>query len=236
MKESVDNVVRELLRSGNDDLRLKHIIYESPIQSEFLNNLRFFLKSNSLDDLRRLERESHEKLIANRDNQIKLSFQSIVAAAIVVGVVVFAAFNLMKSNNFESSIYDKYYEREIGFPMLLNEHKETTTIAKGFEMYKVEKYEDAIKLFNNTLTKTDTLSYFSGCSYLELSKWGNAIKHFKMITITSEFKEKADYRLALCFLMEGRDVELNNMLSKILRNREHRYYDKAKSLRLDLKK
>jgi len=109
-------------------------------------------------------------------------------------------------------------------------------------LYNAENYNAVITTFN-AKTEKDQKDYFLAAqSYLHLDRPGEAIFALQQIekmnasTDQKSFVDEVDFYLALAYIKTGRINEAEMQLDKITSNKQHLFYNNAKSIsRLKLK-
>jgi len=117
----------------------------------------------------------------------------------------------------------------------------STTISNDFEKanerYKSKNYKDAIFLYDKSLTENSNNPYalqYKGCAEMELDQIDKAINTFQQLaTQHIDFKDLANWYLALSYLKKGEEQKAKNTL-KFISKDDKEYYEKAQQLLKEL--
>ena len=169
------------------------------------------------------------KTIKSKNNPFRTLLK---VAAVLIPFIAIGSYLVLTQFGSNSVLYAKYYEKEIGLPVLMNTDTEKT-FNESMGAFKDNEYKEALSGFQSLLSediKNDTLLYFSGCSYMELNDFANAILKFEAVPDKSVFKEKSEYRLVLMYIEENDLNKAKKLLHSIASEAEHTYNSKAKEI------
>ena len=181
-----------------------------------------------------IELDSASIVIERGEGNSYLKIFAVAASVVlIIGVSIFYFF--IKSPDY-SALATKFYEPEKGLPVemgitnnpmdkVMNDFNKGDFIgAKG----KLEKIP--------AVNSNDTISYFLGVVSYELKDYKEAIADFKRVNTTSNYLDKSQYRLVLCYLKTSKKDEALNGINEALQNKENKFYDKLLELRTELTK
>lgn len=166
----------------------------------------------------------------------KRNYKTLAIAASVLIVVGLSIFFLLNKKNDYSQLASKYYEAEKGLPVEMGASNKFDNL---MNFYKSGNYNDAKKLMDEMLkmeTTNDTLIYFNAVISEELKNYRPAINNYTRIPSTSNYFQKAQYRLALTYLKSNDKNNAIEIINQALSNKEHLYYEKLSQLRVELTK
>ena len=229
--------VEEVLASLDNPIRREEVFNSLRLSQSLTDELlgiKDFLEANDYD---------HEKLkafiskseknfdaILEKSNQQPSCNTWLKVAAVVIPLIGLAGFLLL--NKPDTGLYANYYEKEVGLPVFMGTEQD-----KGFNdamnAYKDNAFEEALTGFGGLLNgqpDNDTLNYFIACTNMEIGDFEQAIEYFETVNESSAFKEKSEYRTALCLLKLEQLPKAKEVLIVITRTKNHRYHDNAVEL------
>ena len=180
------------------------------------------------------ELDSASNVIERGEGNSYLKIFAVAASVVlIIGVSIFYFF--IKSPDY-SALAIKFYEPEKGLPVemgITNKPMDEVMndFNKGDFMGAKGKLEKISEVNSN-----DTISYFLGVVSYELKDYKEAIADFTRVKTTSNYSDKAQYRLVLCYLKTSKKDEALNGINVALQNRENKFYDKLLELRTELAK
>lgn len=230
---SLDEILKAL-ENKEERSHLMKELKELDASAEEVKGFQMYLRENgySYESLKRFlneDRISFNQLILKDKKRSSLPVWVKYAAVIVLPILGVSYFLMNGSKN---NLFDKYYEKEVGLPVLMGNDTKIT-FNNAMNAFKDDSYEEAIDGFNRLLElkpSNDTLHYFLGCAYFEHGNVTKAEENYKSIGDRSAFSQKRDYRLALLYIKNG-ELELSaKILEKIVKDPNHRYYQVAEQL------
>ena len=203
-------------------------------QSEELKGIKDFLEANNYDHVKLkafvAKSENNFDAILERSNKKSSNNTWLKVAAVVIPLIGLAGFLLL--NKPDTDLYTNYYEKEVGLPVFMDTEQD-----KGFNdamnAYKDNSFKEALTGFDGLLNgqpDNDTLNYFIACTNMEIGDFEQAIEYFETVNESSAFKEKSEYRTALCLLKLEQLPKAKEVLTVITRTKNHRYHDNAVEL------
>jgi len=203
-------------------------------QSEELKGIKDFLEANDYDHekLKSFVSKSEKNFdaILDRSGQSTSNNTWLKVAAVIIPLVGIATFFLLNKPN--TDLYATYYEKEVGLPVFMSSERDMT-FNDAMNAYKDNAFKEALTGFDGLLKEqpdNDTLSYFIACTQMEIGDFEQAIKHFETVNTSSAFKEKSEFRMALCLLKLEQLPKAKEVLTGIARTQNHRYQNKAEEL------
>ena len=154
----------------------------------------------------------------------------VAAVAAVLLVVLF-----LPSRN--ERLFRRYYHPDPG--LAVYQGGPGDSLSAGMLAYKEEDYRLAVSIFQNLEDahgKSDTLSYFMGCSWLQLGKDGEAITQFERVMQQppGAFSSDAQWYGALANLNQGNLPRCKELLTAIETMADHPRHDVALALMREL--
>jgi len=111
-----------------------------------------------------------------------------------------------------------------------------TDFDKAINRYESKNYKDAIPLFDKALIENPSSPWifvYKGCSEMELNQIDEAMHTFQQLAAqNSDFTDKANWYLALCYLKKGDKLQTINLLKRI--SPDDKKYEKAQQLMKEL--
>lgn len=172
--------------------------------------------------------KSEFQQLLNQTKRKNLSWMK-VAAVIIPIIGVSTLFYLYQQPAELDDLYAEYYIQEKGLPNLMSSSPDKQ-FDEAMSAFKDEAYEEAQTEFRALLNQNhenDTLRYYTACSNLELKNYQEAIEDFNKVKGTSVFREKSEFRLALCFLQLNELGHSKKILEKISNSDNHEFKDVA---------
>jgi len=138
--------------------------------------------------------------------------------------------------NNDNELYENYFE--LAKP--INTQGPTgnlTDFDQALGKYESKNYQEAIRLFNKSIDENPGNPWalvFKGCSEMELNQIDEGITTFKNLSNSdNDFREMANWYLALCQLKKEDIAQTKTMLKRISPE-DKKYYDKAQQLLKEL--
>ncbi len=156
------------------------------------------------------------------------------AAAIIVFLLAYWGMNLET----EPELYAKYQYVDPGLPVLMSQSNDHL-LYDALTYYSEGNYEVAEeKLLNiqDQYAENDTLNYYLGASQLYLGKTVNALHSLGKVLAKpdAKYKESAEWLSVLAELKDENTAAAADKLKVILSNENHKFIEKARSLKSDL--
>ena len=181
-----------------------------------------------------LELDANENSLIKASPKNKGLFYWKIAASITL-IIGLSIFILLFKSTSTVELADKYYEKENGLPVQMANTK--STFDDAMNEYKTGNYDKSIAMLvsiKSSSPANDTACYFIGVIKYEQNKFTDATENFKLVNSTSQYFEKAQYRLSLSLLQLNQKGEAINVLNEIAKKPNNIYYDQSKSLLKEL--
>jgi tetratricopeptide (TPR) repeat protein len=198
------------------------------------------IKRQNIEVLKEQFKKIDQQLDAKASNSVSrtINFRLISIAASVV-LIIALSFYFTAGNN-EVSIAKTFWEEDRGLKNLMGTSlNNNEKMEKAMNFYKLGEYDKATSIFETMKyeTKNDTVSYYSAILNFKKDKFEEAILGFKSVVSKKEsiFIEKAEYRLALSYLAAHHKEEAKEVISKIISDQNHLYFDQASDLSKEIK-
>jgi hypothetical protein len=235
IKKYTDNNMSESDRSSFKNELKKN----SLLSDEYNHYLKMIRERNkgSVDKLSQRFKEIDTEL--DKELEFKNSVSSLkrvylkrcvgVAAAILllISITLF-----IKTSVNINQITEQYWEEDRGLPLFM-EPSSNVNLSDAMVNYQDGKYAIALERMSilNTNNKNDTLNYYMGNCLYKLDNLEKAKKMFKEVLKNkkSVFLEKAEYRLAFCYLPNNKNWALT-LFKKIKNTPFHLYQIQAKEI------
>ncbi|NOT38803.1 MAG: hypothetical protein HOP11_15625 [Saprospiraceae bacterium] len=92
------------------------------------------------------------------------------------------------------------------------------------------KYQEVIRILGNISSDDESMIYLRAHSYFMLGEFNKAIYDFEALQNSFQYKYDAQWNKLLCFLGNRNFNQFNSEISKIIEDKDHPFYDKAKKL------
>ena len=237
MRPTTNIQLKNILSSLSDDSereKVFEILKNSDPINEDVQDVKFFLENNNYDyrSLHEfIDKPKFESLLSSTENS-KPRTNYVKYVAIFIGLIGFGSYFFINSLESSSKLYSKYYQKDVGLPVLMND-KDDILFKESMNAYKDEEYETSLKGFEELLLNkpnNDTLNYYSGLSNMELNRLVKSITNFKKVDNRSIFKEKSEFRLSLVYLKKKDYDKSKILLKRIIQNKEHQYYSISREM------
>ncbi|WHZ08128.1 MAG: hypothetical protein OJF59_001881 [Cytophagales bacterium] len=167
-----------------------------------------------------------DRSIEGKKSVFKFSWK---IAATLVGLIFVAAVIIRLSLSGQQ--LRKYDLTEIGIPNTMGSNSQLE-LAEAMNDFKNENYPIALTKFQSLLKSkpnNDTLLYFEGVSAYRTKEYSTAISSFTAIVDLRSFnyKEIAEYRLALSYLSNGKKQKAKELFLAISKNAKHKFQSNA---------
>ncbi len=218
----------------NDELKEEFEFY-----SKVIDGIKGFHVSKLKSQFKEIDLQLDSELVKSNKPSIKQIIIYSIAAIFTLLVVSYAVFNLILKNQNLKEIALKYNEEEKGLPVLMS-ISENSQLNEAMTLYKIKDFQGSLNILQKLLPTNignDTLIFYSGINYQMLDSTGNAINCFMEITSlkSSAFIEKAEFRLALCYLKLEDKQKSEEVLRNIIIHPSHLFKEKAIMLLKELK-
>jgi len=212
-----------------DSVLHNNLAQNKDIDAEFKSNLEKFgnkyFSEEALHELNPSIETKQEESIAKASIIKRLMpFIALAAAALLLFFFLPGEKNTLYANFFETA-------------KLINDHSSSDNsniFSKANKQYRTENFKEAIPLYEKYITENSDpylwAFVYKGCSHMVLDQIDLAINTFQQLSIKdSDFKEMANWYLALCHLKKG-DKEQSKTILKHISPEDKEYYDKAQQL------
>lgn len=180
------------------------------------------------------ELDNKQNIINIKNSQKKQTKYWAFAASVVFAIGI-GLFFYMNDKPDLMALANNYYEKEKGLPIEMsvtrNQWEDVMSV------YKNEDYTATKNKLEDLLKKeptNDTLNYFYGVVNFELNNYRASIASFNNINPTSNYYDKAQYRLVLIDLKLNNKADAIVKINECLLNKQHLYYDKLSQLKSEL--
>jgi TolA-binding protein len=158
-----------------------------------------------------------------------------IAASILVLVVAFWIFN----QDSTPALYAEYEYIDPGLPVLMSQSEEHL-LYDAFTYYGEGNYSESAKKFGllqEEYNGSDTVSFYLGASLLYEGKAQQAKTAFEKLLKKpeSEYYQRAEWMMVLTALRENDQEEAASLLTPILQQTDHPFFEQATALEADLK-
>jgi TolA-binding protein len=158
-----------------------------------------------------------------------------IAASILVLVVAFWVFN----QDSTPALYAEYEYIDPGLPVLMSQSEEHL-LYDAFTYYGEGNYSASSEKFRLLLAEyngSDTVSFYLAASLLYKGQTQEAKSVFEELLQNpeSEYYQRTEWMLVLTALRDNKQEEASSLLSPILQQAEHPFFDQATALEADLK-
>jgi len=174
-------------------------IVEEGIRGHFRNELKHKLDA--------FDKQMDDKPKSSKVLRLAI-WSSSVAAAFVIGIFIFQHF----SQPSYQELAQIYWPHEVGLPVKMSAKNKYDDAMNAF---KLEDWDKAENLLSEI--ESDTAYYFLGETTYKKGEEEKSISHFLNIEKTSVYYQKAQFRIALLFLIKGdktKATEILNFLSE----------------------
>jgi hypothetical protein len=233
---SLDIAERKMLeKQALQDERLKNLINLHREVNDSIKDRDFYVFSDTVksvgeeffagnESFAEKEAPPYRKISLNWIYRIAAAFVFLLLAGILIKVSIY---NSASSEN----LYQKYHNTYTTDRVMRSGQTNEMPVEKALRLYNEGSYTEALAAFQ-TIAGSENPDYmsvfFSGLSYLELNRSGEAITAFKSIPAdwNSPLKEHRDWYLALALLRNGNNTEAAATLQQIQANQGY-YAEKA---------
>ena len=188
-------------------------------------------------ELRKVDFELDAELEQSKKTRKLVVYLSIAASfLLLIGTSAYFFMFNNKVNYAEIALQNR--EAEKGLPVFMSANNEVG-LSEAMTLYKQKNYSESLNLLKKIeLTKptNDTIIYYIGLNNELINNTQEAIKYFeKLISVESSiFKEKAEYRLSLCYLIKGEVNKAKTMLNAITEQQQHAFKTNAEKVLKEL--
>ncbi len=213
----------DTLMSSNPEFK-EQVAFEAKVKKSIFQQEHANLKQ---------ELQTVESSLPVKQNKVKWY---LIAASIILLVSI--GFYWKQYSSSPETLFADYYTTasNTSHPITRTQN-DTDELTKAFVAYESEAYNQAQKLFNN-LYKTSNnseLLFYEGICYLEIEQTDNAIETFlKHQNFNDKLLGKSKWYLALAYLKNNNQIEVQNILEKITSSSSNYNFEKAKDLLSDL--
>jgi tetratricopeptide (TPR) repeat protein len=203
-----------------------------------INGIKDYYSSNLKNQLKAQDLELDIALAKPLKPRINRVLLYSIAATFALFITTFTVLNIIKKAPDLNGIASKYKEEEKGMPILMS-LSEDAQLNEAMNLYKQSDYNGSLNIIQTlqeNKKNNDTLIFYEGVNYEMLGNSGKAINCYRKLINggSSIFTEKAQYRLALCYLQNEDEKNAMEQLDIICKNPQHLYFEQAKAILKEL--
>lgn len=182
---------------------------------------------NLKNSIAKASKEYHKKTNAQVRQRKMIYTWSAVAAV----VLLFVALNFyQRNNNSLDSIYNEAYTKT-SFPQVISRSNDQEQLYNLAALFEQKKYNDIIKVLNETPLQSATVYIYKGMSYLALGKEENALAVFEKFTKTDFIDASKGYWFKLLvYLKTNNRQKAKQEANYIIKNKLYNYKEAKKVL------
>lgn len=168
----------------------------------------------------------------------KSYFYIISSAVAVAAVMTLFYFSFMQSLT-ASQAFEQYHDWST-LPSFVVKNDSEDKVAKAQELFKQEKYQEALTIFKQYKQESDTynqnVQLYIGVCYLELENYHEAIQKFDQLRTSNTLdNHKAYWYIVLTYLKQNDAETAKKVLNTLVQDSSNYNYEKAKELLKKLK-
>jgi len=187
------------------------------------------------ETIREIQREGNQTQTSNNK---KSYFYIISSAVAIAAVMTLFYFSFMQSLT-ATEAFDEYHNWST-LPSFVVKSDSQEKVAKAQELFKQEKYQEALTIFKQYIQESDTYNQnvhlYIGVCYLELENYHEALQTFdKLRTSNTLDNHKAYWYMALTYLKQNNAESAKKVLNALVQKPSNYNYQKAKELLKNLK-
>jgi len=161
-----------------------------------------------------------------------------VAASFTLFIATYAVLNYFTNEISLKEIASNYKVEDKGMPVLMSVG-EDSQFNEAMNLFKLKEFQRSLTLFQTLQAENlnnDTLIFYEGVNYEMLNKTEKAISCYKLVINAkmSIFTEKAQYRMALCYLQIEDKKNGVELLKIICKDSQNLYFEQAKEILKEL--
>ncbi len=170
-----------------------------------------------------------------KSNTLRRFVPWLAAAVIILSIGIYFIINTSEKPS-STELYHKHYAYFEYTIELRNPGDSISKFYMGMLHYREGEFKNALSSFKLAKDNFDQIStFYIGLCYLELDEYNNsAIYLEKAVVMNGEYKQDAEWYLALAYLADGKIEITGDIIRKIIKNPKHFYREKAKSLFADM--
>ncbi len=152
-----------------------------------------------------------------------------IAAVFIIVVAGYGVFEFALTN--DQSVYEDHF---LSYELPVNRGLGTSNTIDS--LYAAKNYAGTIEAFNAKQHKIQQDYFLAAQCYLQLNNAGKAIEAFQdvenlnNVNAQKSFVQETDYYLALAYIKAGNIDAGKRQIDKILSDKEHLFYNKAKQI------
>lgn len=199
-------------------------------QFEFEMNLKHAIKYKENKDLKAklisFESDINEELIISKPKTGIKNWSIAASIALLIGLG-FLGYNSLSTNY--SDLYNANFQEYPNTVYAITRSDTNETLERdAFVEYESANYQKALDTFEKLQAPNAYITFFKAQCYLGLSENTKAIELFKKVENEQlEFKEEANWYLALTYLKENNKLEVANVLRRHIEKYD---YNKEKAI------
>lgn len=203
-----------------------------------INGIKDYYSTNLKNQLKAQDLELDIALAKPLKHRINRVLLYSIAATFALFITTFTVLNVLKKAPDLNGIASKYREEEKGMPVLMS-LGEDAQWNDAMNLYKQRDFNGSLSIIQTLQANkksNDTLIYYEGVNYEMLGNSGKAINCYRKLINggSSIFTEKAQYRLALCYLQNEDEKNAIEQLVIICKKPQHLYFEQAKAILKEL--
>jgi len=167
----------------------------------------------------------------------RLSFIKWISGIAASLLLLFVAYWGMNTNGTATNAYAQYEYQEPGLPVTMSQ-SDNYALYDALTYFGEANYGKTIeKLEAIAGENSDTVSYYLGASYYYEANYESAIQNLSHAKMSgSAFAQEADWLLVMSYLKDDNKAEAEMLLNKLIDNTSHKFYQRAKELKANIKK
>ena len=227
----------ERKRFENELLYNSELAEELELYKQIVSGIKDYHIDKFKKKLREVDFELDAELEQSKKTRKLVVYLSIAASfLLLIGTSAYFFMFNTKPNYNEIALQNREIEK--GLPVFMSSSNEVG-ISEAMNFYKQNKYSESLNLLKKIeLNKptNDTVIYFIALNNELINNTQEAISYYeKLIPVESSiFKEKAEYRLSLCYLVKGDIIKAKALLKAITEKQQHTFKSNAEKVLKEL--
>lgn len=208
-----DNYIKDKLS------REEKVIFENKLESEPQFSYEFKVYVNIVEGVKEHERSKLKNQIKNGELHVKHKIiKWYISVAAILIVLILPAYLIYYTSILPDNIY-KNYKLSINELSVELGASASTELQKAINEYSSGNVDNSLKLLKELELKNihnDTVNYYIGACYLELSERNKALIYFsKLSNSTNNYFAVAKYNMALIYIKQNDFLEARRELNAI---------------------
>jgi len=164
----------------------------------------------------------------------RLPIQLAVAATVIVAIL-FTLFFLLRQNKLTNdALFTLYYKPYVETQKVLEITRSSDNFYYALKVFEAEDYARAAVLFDEFTDSAELkvyASFYSGLTYMQMSRWEDAVKKFEMVLGygLTQVEKPARWYLGLCFLKMDDSVSARKQF-EILASAKNEYTARSRRI------